>query len=69
MKRQAMAFKYTYVQSFRTADWDMDHHLVLAKVRQRPAVNIQSSHIFHMEVLNLMKLNKVEGKKKYHVDV
>jgi hypothetical protein len=36
------------VQSFRAADCDTDHYLVVAKVRERLAVNEQRSHRFHM---------------------
>jgi hypothetical protein len=40
-----------------------------AKVRERLAVNKQSSHRFHMERFNLKKLNGVKGKEKYHIEV
>jgi hypothetical protein len=46
------------VQSFRAADCDTDHYLVVAKVREKLAVNKQRSHRFHMERFNL-KLNEV----------
>jgi hypothetical protein len=36
---------------------------------ERLAVNKQRSHRFHMERFNLKKLNKVEGKEQYHVEV
>jgi hypothetical protein len=39
------------------------------KVRERLVVMKQRSHRFHMERFNLKKLNKVEGKEKYHVEV
>jgi hypothetical protein len=39
------------------------HYLVVAKVRERLAVNKPRSHRFHMDRFNLMKLNKVEGKE------
>jgi hypothetical protein len=52
------------VQSFRPADGDTVHYLVVAKIRQRLAVNKKGSHRFHME-----KLNEVEGKEKYCVQV
>jgi hypothetical protein len=47
----------------------MDHCLVVAKIRERLAVNKQGSHKFHMERFNLKKLNKIEGKEKYCVEV
>jgi hypothetical protein len=51
------------------ADCDTDNCLVVAKLRERLAVNKQRSHRFHMEEFNLKKLNEVEGKEKYHVEV
>jgi hypothetical protein len=45
----------------------MDHYLVVAKIRERLAMKNHGSHPFHMERFTLKKLNKVEGKKKYHV--
>jgi hypothetical protein len=42
---------------------------VVAKIRERPAVNEQESKKFHMDRFNLKKLNEVEGKIKYRVDV
>jgi hypothetical protein len=55
------------VRSFRAAD--TDHHLVVANVRERLSVNKQTSHRFHMERFNLKKLNAVEGKGQYRVEV
>jgi hypothetical protein len=57
------------VQSFRAADCDTNHYLVVAKVRERLAVDKQRSHRFLMERFNLNKLNEVEGKEEYHVEV
>jgi hypothetical protein len=48
---------------------DRDHYLMVAKIRERIAVNKQGSHKFQMERFNLKKLNEVEGKEKYPVEV
>jgi hypothetical protein len=56
------------VRSFRAADCDNDHYLVVAKVRERLAVNKQSSQRFNMEKFNL-KLNDIEGKEQFRVEV
>jgi hypothetical protein len=42
---------------------------VVAKVRERLAVNKQRSQRFHMERFNLEKLNKVEGKEQFRIEV
>jgi hypothetical protein len=39
------------------------------KIRERLAVNKQRSHRFPMQMFNLKKLNKAEGKEKYCVEV
>jgi hypothetical protein len=57
------------VRSFRAADCDSDHYLVVAKVKERLAVNKQRSQRFHMERFNLKKINDVEGKEQYCVEV
>jgi hypothetical protein len=42
---------------------------VVAKVRERLAVNKQRSQIFHTERFNLKKLNNVQGKEQFCVEV
>jgi hypothetical protein len=42
---------------------------VVAKVRERQAVNKPRLQRFDIERFNLKKLNEVEGKEKYHIEV
>jgi hypothetical protein len=57
------------VRSIRAADCDTDHYLVVAKVRERLAVSKQTMRRVQMESFSLMKLNEVEGKEQYCVEV
>jgi hypothetical protein len=63
------AFECTYVRSFKAADCNSDHYLVVAKVRERLAVNKQRSQRFDMERFNIKKLTDVEGKEKFRVEI
>jgi hypothetical protein len=42
---------------------------VVAKVRERLAVNKQRLHRFYIEKFNLGKLNEIDGKEQYRVEV
>ena len=57
------------VQSFRGVDCDTDHYLVVAKVRERLAVNKQAAQNFDVERLSLRKLNKLEVRKQYQIKI
>jgi hypothetical protein len=57
------------VRSFRAADCDTDHYLVAAKVKDRLAVSNKTTHTFHTERFSLKKLNEVEGKEQYRVEI
>jgi hypothetical protein len=57
------------VRSFRAADCDNDHYLVVTKVWERPSVIKQRSRRFHMEMIKPKKLKKIEGKEKFHVEI
>jgi hypothetical protein len=57
------------VQSFRAADCDTHHYLVVVKVRERLAVTKQTAHRIHKERFNLKKLKEVEGKEQYCVKI
>ncbi|PNF33805.1 hypothetical protein B7P43_G10012 [Cryptotermes secundus] len=57
------------VRSFRAADCDTDHYLVVAKVRERLAVSKKTTHRVHMKRFNLKKLNEVESKEQYRVEI
>jgi hypothetical protein len=51
------------MRSYRTADCDTDHYLVVAKVGERLSVSKETTHRGHVERFNLKNLNEVEGIK------
>jgi len=57
------------VYSFREANCNTDHYLVVSKVRERLAVSKQAALKFDVERFNLRKLNELEVRKQYHIKI
>jgi hypothetical protein len=57
------------VQSFRRADCDTDHYQVVRNVRERLAIKKQAAQKFDGVRFNLRKLNDLETRKQYQIEV
>ena len=57
------------MRSFRGADCDTDHCLVVAKFRERLAISKQAAQNFGGEKFNLRKLNELEVWKQYQIEI
>ena len=57
------------VRSFRGADCDTDHYLVVAKVRERLAVRKQAAQNSDGGRFNLRKLNDLDVRIQYQIDI
>ena len=54
---------------FRGADCDTDHYLVVSQVRGRLTVSKQAAKKFEGETFNLRKLNELQVKKHYQIEI
>jgi len=57
------------LRSFRGADFDTDHYLVIAKVRKKLAVGKQAAQRFDRQRFNLRKLNEPEVREQYQIEI
>jgi hypothetical protein len=53
----------------RIVYFDTDHYLVVEKIRERLAVSKQAAQKFNVEIFNLRKLNELEARKKYQIQI
>ena len=57
------------MRSFRGADCDTDHYLVIGKVREKLAVGKQAAQRFDRQRFNSRKLNEPEVRERYQIEI
>ena len=57
------------VRSFKRADSDIEHYLVVAKVRERLAVSKQAAQKFDVQRFNHRKLSDLHVRKQYQIKI
>jgi len=64
-----MEFEYTRCTIFQESDCDTDPYLVAANVREIVVVSKQASQEFDVEIFNLTKVNDLEVRKRYQIQI
>jgi len=64
-----MAFECTRYLIFQRAECNIEHYVVVAKVRERLAVSNQTTQKFYVERYKLRKLNELEARKQYQIKI
>jgi hypothetical protein len=57
------------VRSFRGAECDTDHYVVVVKVKERLAVSQQITQEFDVEIFNNRQLSELEVRKQCQIEV